>query len=219
MKWTPEQDAWLIANYPERSNADLAVWLHRSPKAIALRALKLGVQKSPEFAEKQRKAHQFRKGHTPFNKGRELRYWMSAEGIERSSKGRFLPGTTSEENPNSRKNKPVGHEKVYKDGYIWIVTEHGRVQKHRHIWEQAYGPIPPNHCIRFKDGDPMNCTLDNLYMVSRADHARITVSQITPERRKAIHEKAQLKRNKAIRRDKLRLKWGLEPEGKIVKRI
>ena len=217
--WTPELDAWLIANYAERSNADLAEWLHRSPRAIQLRAHKLGVQKSPEFAEKQRKANQFRKGHTPFNKGREMRYWMSPEGVERSSRGRFAPGTTRDDNPNSRKNKPIGHEKMYSDGYIWVITEHGRVQKHRHIWEQAYGPIPPNHCIRFKDGDRTNCALDNLYMVSRADHARITLSTFSPEKWKEIHEKVQQKRNKSIRRDRLLIKWGLEPEGRLVKRI
>lgn len=78
---------------------------------------------------------------------------------------------------------------------------------------------PPPHCVKFKDGNRMNCSLDNLYLVSRADHARETRAALSPEQKKEIMRKVHDGRRASIRRDKLRLKWGLEPEGKIVKRL
>lgn len=219
-RWTAWEEEYLRREYPDRPNADLAVFLHRSARAIQLKAKSLGVQKSPEYNENGMfKMSQFKKGHAPFNKGRERRFWVSADSEMRMRKGQFQPGQVRDDNPNSRKNKPIGHEKLYSDGYVWIITEHGRRQKHRVVWEQAHGPIPPDHCVKFRDGDPTNCSLDNLYLVSRADHARETRAALSPEQKKEIAKKMHDGRRASIRRDRMRLKWGLEPEGKIVKRL
>ena len=216
-RWTACEDDYLRKEYPERSNADLAQWLHRTPRAVQLHALKLGVQKSPEYmANSGFKRNQFKKGHAPFNKGRERRFWASDEAQQCMAKGQFKPGEKRTTSPTYR---PIGHEKVYADGYVWIITEHGRKQKHRWLWEQANGPIPPDHCVKFKDGNRMNCSLDNLYLVSRADHARETRAALSPEKKEEIMMKMRDGRRASIRRDRLRLKWGLEPEGKLIKRI
>lgn len=214
--WTKWEDDYLRKEYPERSNADLAQWLHRSKRAVMAHAYILGVHKSPEFAEKQFKKGQFKKNNQPHNKGKSRKYWASPEAEELMTKGQFKPGECRDDNPRK---KPIGHEKVYADGYVWIITEHGRKQKHRVVWEQANGPVPPNHCIKFKDGDRTNCSLDNLYLVTRAENCRMVTASLSPEQRKAKIEKIQAKRNERIRRDKLRIKWGLEPESKLVKRI
>lgn len=218
-RWTQAEDDYLRKIYPEMSNEEVAMWLHRSKRAVMAHAYILGVHKSPEFAEKQFRKGQFRKGQTPHNKGKSRKYWASDESQQRMAKGQFKPGQVRDDNPNGRKNKPIGHEKVYADGYVWIITEHGRKQKHRVVWEQAHGPIPPDYCVKFKDGNRTNCSLDNLYLVSRADHARETRAALSPEQKKEIMRKVHEGRRASIRRDKLRLKWGLEPEGKIVKRI
>jgi hypothetical protein len=42
----------------------------------------------------------------------------------------------------------------------------------RKIWADANGPIPPKHCVRFIDGDPMHCDLSNLELISMAENAR-----------------------------------------------
>jgi len=215
-KWTASEDAWLLSEYANRSNADLSMWLHRPPRSIMARAYSLGLHKSPEFAEQKLKKGQFKKNHTPHNKGKSRKYWATPEAEELMSKGQFKPGVCRDDNPRKR---PIGHEKVYADGYVWIITEHGRRQKHRVVWEQAHGPIPPGHCVKFKDGNPQNCSLDNLYLVSRADHARETRAALSPEKKAEILRKAKATRDATIRRDKLRLKWGLEPESKLVKRI
>ena len=214
--WTAQEDDYLRKEYANRSNADLSMWLHRPPRSIMARAYSLGLHKSPEFAEQQLKKGQFRKGQTPHNKGKSRKYWASPEAEELMAKGQFKPGECRDDNPRKRQ---IGHEKVYADGYVWIITEHGRKQKHRVVWEQTHGPIPPDHCVKFKDGNRTNCSLDNLYLVSRADHARETRAALSPEQKEEIMRKVHDGRRASIRRDKLRLKWGLEPEGKIVKRL
>ena len=218
-KWTQAEDEYLRKIYPDRSNEEVAMWLHRSKRAVMAHAYILGVHKSPEFAEKQFRKGQFRKGQTPHNKGKSRKYWATPEAEELMTKGQFKPGQVRDDNPNGRKNKPIGHEKVYADGYVWIITEHGRKQKHRWVWEQAHGPVPPNHCIKFKDGDRTNCSRDNLYLVTRAENCRMVTASLSTEQRKARIEKIQAKRNQRIRRDRIRIKWGLEPEGKLIKRI
>lgn len=107
-------------------------------------------------------------------------YLVRNTDISRTSKGgRFKNGH------NSYSTKPVGSERV-SNGKIWIKVTDDRPAggvnksqldkyqwkpKHRVIWEQAYGPIPNDAHIIFLDHNPMNCTLDNLYLVSRRVNA------------------------------------------------
>jgi len=221
-RWTKAEIDYLLKAYAERSNADLAVFLHRSARAIGLKARSLGVYKSPEFAERQHEVGQFKPGHKPFNAGRKIEHFMSAEGIANSSRTRFQPGVERETSPTYRQ---PGFEMLRspdKTGrrYWWIKPHDGRrmMPKHRYIWEQAHGPIPKGMNIQFKDGDTTNCVLDNLYLISRAAQLRKNWDNLPEERKAACRAKGNEKRNKSIRADKLRLRWGLEPLGGLVKR-
>jgi len=118
---------------------------------------------------------------------------------------------------------PVGYEcyrRVGKTGYVYIkVSDDAKmVMKHRWVWEQAHGEIPEGYNIAFRDGDTRNCSLDNLELVSREDHARRTIEKETPEVRKARCEKGRDTRNRMIRRDRARIHFGMEPKSKLVKR-
>ena len=78
--------------------------------------------------------------------------------------------------------------------------------------------MPEGYVVAFRDGNRLNCSLENLYLLSREDNARRRASEETPEARRERVAKAQTSRTKSIRRDKIRLHWGLEPIGKLVKR-
>ena len=192
-------------------------------KSIWNKAKALGLRKSREFlAEVGRKCSQhprsiatrFVKGQEPANKGKRIEEFMTADGIRRSSQTRFKKGQL----PHNT--KPIGYERMDENGYVYIKVsmEHKMVLKHRYVWEQANGPIPDGYNIAFRDGNRQNCDLSNLFLLSREDNARRRVSEETPEARKARVAKAQITRNKSIRRDKIRLHWGMEPIGKLVKR-
>jgi len=69
-----------------------------------------------------------------------------------------------------RQRKPIGFE-TKSGGCIYVKVGQPSVwrQKHRHIWEEAYGPIPDGFFIRFIDGDKNNFSLENLALVSNEE--------------------------------------------------
>nr|DAW36172.1 MAG TPA: HNH endonuclease [Caudoviricetes sp.] len=86
-------------------------------------------------------------------------------------------------------------------------------------YEQAHGPIPKGHCVQFKDGDTLNCVLDNLYLISRKKQVRKNFDDMPAERKADVRKRIQETRNKRIKADRLRLRWGLETKGRLIKRI
>ena len=71
--------------------------------------------------------------------------------------------------------RPVGSERINKDGYIEIKVDEPNkwMPKHRFIWQQANGKIPSGHMVVFRDNDRANVTLDNLMMITRKENAVI----------------------------------------------
>lgn len=105
----------------------------------------------------------FPKGHTPFNKG-----WkgVCAPGCEKTQfrKGN-LPHNT----------KPIGYERINGDGYVEVKVKmrpsspqcNDNFQaKHRLIWEQLHGPVPPGCRVIFKDGNRQNFDPANLALIT-----------------------------------------------------
>ena len=67
-------------------------------------------------------------------------------------------------------------------------------------------------------GDTLNCRLENLYLISRGKQLRKNFDELPEERKAEARAKQQATRKKSIRADRLRIKWGLEPRGKLMKR-
>lgn len=42
---------------------------------------------------------------------------------------------------------------------------------HRAIWEEHNGPIPDGMYVIFKDNNKLNCDIDNLMLISKAENA------------------------------------------------
>ncbi|BCS86839.1 HNH endonuclease signature motif containing protein [Pseudodesulfovibrio sediminis] len=73
----------------------------------------------------------------------------------------------------------------------------GRRQRHKHkvVWEQRNGPLPPDHAVRFLDGDKENCEIDNLMMFNRAENLHLNLmgfDQAPPELKESIILRARL---------------------------
>lgn len=219
--WTERQLAYLRKHYADMRAEDIAQKLKHTTGSVWRTASKLGLKKSPEFlaqwghlvaSTEGARANQFAKGQEPANKGKRIEEFMSEEGIKASSRTRFKAG----HRPHNERD--IGTECVHGDGYVYLRIESGCVLKHRYVWEQQNGPVPDGYVVAFRDGNRQNCDINNLYLLSREENARRRVLEETPEARKARVEKAQATRNKSIRRDKIRLHWGMEPIGKLVKR-
>ena len=98
----------------------------------------------------------YKKGYIPWNKGKK-----GYMGANRTS---FKKG----HRPKSW--KPVGSERVDKDGYTLIKIAEPKkwALKHRVIWEEHYkNKVPKRSVIIFADGDKTNLNVDNLICVTR----------------------------------------------------
>ncbi len=219
-RWTQQEIDMLREIYPVHSNEYCAEYLHRTIPSVSMAAHKHGLHKTPEFYMKQHMIGQYKKGQEPFNKGMSHVHWMSEEGRRKSAETQFKPGIVVYNSINYR---PDGYEFVRTEKgrkYIWFKPEGRRMMpKHRWLWEQAHGAIPKGHIVIFKDGDTMNCVLENLILVDRAEHIRRNIAMMSKERRAEMHANQREGRIRSIKRDKLRLRWGLEPKGRLVKRI
>ena len=98
----------------------------------------------------------YKKGCIPWNKGKK--------GYTRGNRTSFKKG-------HRPKNwRPVGSERVDKDGYTLIKIAEPKkwALKHRVIWEEHYkNKVPKRSVIIFADGDRSNLSIENLICVSR----------------------------------------------------
>ena len=105
----------------------------------------------------------FRKGQEPPNKGKKGMY---AAGSEKTwfKKG-HIPAN----------HRPVGSERISKDGYIEVkVAEPNKWRlKHRVIWESVNGQIPNGCIIIFRDNNKTNTNIDNLILITRSTNATL----------------------------------------------
>lgn len=117
----------------------------------------------------------FEKGQKSWNKGKKWEEFMSEQGRVNSSKTWYRKGNIADNAD------PIGTEKwksSHKDrnndeGFLYVKVQDGKKQanwkqKHRIIWEEAYGKIPRGYKVIFKDGNRHNITLDNLALVSNS---------------------------------------------------
>lgn len=201
--FTEEERELLRREYAATSSAELAKRIGCPINSIYLQAAKLGLKKDITYiAEMARvrimdpnhkgRLYRFKPGQVPTNKCKKQIEFMSAEGIERTKATRFQKGSVP---PNYR---PVGSERVNADGYVEVKVQEGisgwRL-KHRVVWEQANGPIPKGHNIQFRDRNRLNCTLENLYIISRSDQLRgQSIYNYPPELRDMIRLKGRVKR-------------------------
>lgn len=113
----------------------------------------------------------FKKGNPSWNAGLKLSGLYCFNGFKKGNVPHNL--------------QPTGTERITKDGYIEIKTDHdGFVFKHRLVWEKHHGSIPHGHAVCFKNGITTDCSIENLILLSRSELARLNQSYIhlsTPE--------------------------------------
>jgi hypothetical protein len=177
--WSTEEIEILQSTYPSSLTEDVAKALNRSVSSVYGMAYLLNIKKSEEFLisdasgrknvlAESGKAHRFPKGHVPMNKGKKQSDYMTKEQIAKTAKTRFKKGNR----PHNY--KPVGSRRITRDGYIEVKVKDPNKWKllHRIVWEQHNGKIPSGMNVQFIDGNRKNCSIENLYLISRADQLR-----------------------------------------------
>jgi hypothetical protein len=153
--WTKFEIRVLKAMYPETESGIIAETLGRETHSVYNKAHNLGLRKSKDFKKNKTlenlpffgKSFQFKKGHTPANKGCKA----SDELKEKLKPTMFKKGHL----PHNA--KPHGYEATDKEGYVKIKLDGlpKMVSKHRHLWESENGNIPDGMILVFKNGTPL----------------------------------------------------------------
>lgn len=219
--WTDKQLSYLRRHYADATMEQLVKGTGHPADCVWGKAAALGLTKSAEYLSAMgkraaecmaSKAKCFQPGHVPANKGKREHEFRSPEAIERCRRTQFKPGSQPH---NTRAN---GTEVTHGDGYVYIKVAGRCVLKHRYVYEQHHGAIPRGMLVVFRDGNRQNCDISNLELITMAENARRNNAKMTPEARAALIARCAEKRRETIRKDKMRIRWGLEPKTHLVKR-
>lgn len=174
--WTKDEDRELRRRYPHEPTADIARDLKRGISAVYQRAITRGMRKTAAYLASPA-AHRldgvkgmgtrFQPGHQSWNKGT---HWTAGG---RSKLTRFKKGNWSKR--WDMEAYALGALRITTDGYLLIKatperSRHSWKLMARYVWETERGQIPPDHVIRFSNGDPHDTRIENLELITRAEH-------------------------------------------------
>jgi len=111
------------------------------------------VRHHEEFLEKLKSPRAHRMKLTQFKKGNQPHNWKPV-------------GTISIRKHDYKESKPAYKYIKIKEPNVWM-------KYHNYIWEKENGKISKSHIIRFINGDSMDCRLENLRLIDRAQNARL----------------------------------------------
>lgn len=161
---TSETDDILRREYLSVPVKRLANLVGRSDTFVRTRLRQLGLVVPREIIEKRKQDARFNTGSAPKNKGKK----MTPEQYEKAKRTMFKKGivpknTKPDFSITIRKDKRgVAYKHIRIDKGFWIPY-------HRYVWINSNGPPPPGMKIVFKDGNTMNCKIENLEMVTAAE--------------------------------------------------
>lgn len=107
---------------------------------------------------------QYKKGNVPSNKGKTWDDYLTKEQQERARTTNFKKGSR----PHNY--VPVGSEALTTgDQYVKVKIAEPNIWelKHKLVWREHFGEIPPGMVIAFRDGNRQNCSIENLRLVSK----------------------------------------------------
>lgn len=175
--WTQDEDDILKKDYANTLNTELVVTLNRPIGSIYCRAQFLGLKKSKEFlhtngcyfkkGDNTGVAYRFKKGDVPFNKGQKMPDEVKAKVLNTTFKKGNKPHNTYSGNGVivtrvDKTKRPYQYIKIGDSNWQLL---------HRVLWKQHHGLIPKGMIIAFKDGNSMNCIIENLEMITMAENA------------------------------------------------
>jgi hypothetical protein len=152
--WKAWELKYLRENYQHRTVVELAVSLDRTKASVKNQVYKMGFRKEHNITR-------FAPGHTPVNKGKKC---PGYGGHTRFQKGNQPHNTLP----------PGVHKIKTKDGEFYKIKHaDGKLEMYHHyLWKKEKGPIPRGYVVSFLNWNTLDCSLENLICISRADNLR-----------------------------------------------
>ena len=203
--FTEEEDKFIKENYLTMPIKKMGDKLKRSYCGIQGRLNHYNLVIPREIIEQRKKDSQKRPGCIPMNKGLKQTDYMTPEQIERTKATRFKKGHIPF-NAIGFKNGDVSiridHKNRSGTKYKWIRISMGHWKMlHHFLWEEMYGERPEGAVLRFKDGNQMNCTVDNLELIDKKTNMILnTIHRYPDELKRSMRLLGRLKKelNKTI---------------------
>lgn len=216
--WTSADDDRLRSIFADTASIVVARLMDRSISAIRGRAGILGLHKSEAYLESPAAcrlrrddapglAYRYPKGHVPANKGTRRPGWSPGRMAQTQFKKGEMAGAAHQ------KWRPIGTEVQDDDGYLKrkIADDRSKPSRfnwkfvHVLVWEEKHGPVPPGHCLCFKNGNKADTRIENLELISRADRMRRnTIHNLPPALKQASQLVGAVRRQITMKSRKLR---------------
>lgn len=190
--FTPEEDSFITENYLTMPIKSMAKKLGRSYTGIRGRLENLNLVIPKEIIEQRKLDSQIKKGNIPKNKGRKQVDYMSPEMIARTARTRFKKGQIPHNTLQDWQESIVKDKRGIPYIKIKVPGERRLIFKHVWLWRESNGKIPKGSIIVFKDKNTMNCVLENLERITKAENMLRNSIQNYPEE---LREIIVLKRN------------------------
>lgn len=179
------EDCYLVKNLEHKSQKQIAIDLGRSCTTVGIRCKTLGLE---TLTRRNALKSYIKKGQTPPNKGKKQSEYMSPEAIEKTKATRFkkeqLPKQTLPVWSEVKRKRKNGREYIM----IKVPGNTKLVYKHIWMWESFHNKkLPAGFNVVFKNGNPLDCVIENLECVSDATlMKRNTIHNYPEELKKAI---------------------------------
>ena len=187
----------IIKLYPDKPASEIAKQFGRPISSIYKTAQRYGVKKSDTFKNSplsgrvQKGQHlspstELKTGHTPWSKGNSAcEIFKTKESLEKHISTRWKKGMK----PHTTKyDGAITVRRMLPDGTGGVIpykmirlSENNWEFLNRYLWKKHYGDIPPGYNVVFKDGNTLNCVIENLECISNADLIRRNSINNLPE--------------------------------------
>lgn len=221
---TKKQESFVLANYLTMPIKVIGRKIGKSHTGIMGRLRQLGIKIPKKLRMQRKQMNQLKKGNVPSNKGKKQKDYMSKAQIKKTMATRFKKGHLPH-NCIGIKDGDIRIRKISVSRgsrpYKYIRISLGKWKElHVYNWEKKHGSVPEGKIVVFKNGDSMNCSISNLKLITRQQHAAntrntdgyiaMTMSHETGGRGRFNHELyAKILNNKPllnIKRKQLQLK-------------
>jgi HNH endonuclease len=176
LNWTEAEIQRLIDLFPNNYTQTVSKLLNRPYSSIVGKAYSLGLKKSEAFKKHYMtvcienlkevgKVYRFEKGSVPPNKGKK----MPSVVYEKVQRTMFKKGNV----PHNAKKEGTEVLRKQSNGGKYIMVKPPKnkrlCNKHVWLWEQTNGKVQKGFNVVFKDGNVLNCTIENLECISNAE--------------------------------------------------
>jgi len=165
-KFTPQEDAFIIANMLLLPQKTMAKMLGRADSVVRQRLNRLGYFVPKEVAQHFARESFIKPGNVPVNKGVK----MSKMVYKKCAPTMFKKGQL----PKNTKHNGAITTRIDNRGVkgLWIRISQSKWEPlSRNKWKKYRGDIPDGMIIIHKDGNALNCKISNLKMISKRENA------------------------------------------------